>query len=124
MIGGWLTENYNWRWVFYVNVPVGIMTFGLLWWLLPSKQKRTRSFDMLGFSMLAIGLASFQLMLDRGQQEDWFQSWEIMIEAGIALAAFWIFVVHMATGKRPLFERQMLVNRSIPSLFTKITYRS
>ena len=113
VIGGWLTENYNWRWVFYVNVPVGVLTFALLWWLLPSKQKRTRAFDMLGFSMLAIGLASFQLMLDRGQQEDWFQSWEIMIEAGIALAAFWIFVVHMATGKKPLFDRQMLANRNL-----------
>ena len=113
VIGGWLTENYNWRWVFYVNVPVGILTFGLLWWLLPSKQKRTRSFDMLGFSMLAIGLASFQLMLDRGQQEDWFQSWEIMIEAGIAMAAFWIFVVHMATGRKPLFDRHMLANRNL-----------
>lgn len=113
VLGGWLTENYNWRWVFYVNLPVGILTLGLLWFLLPSRPRNSRSFDMLGFSMLALALASFQLMLDRGQQEDWFQSWEIIAEAGVALAAFWIFLVHILTGKKAIFDRTMLANRNL-----------
>ena len=113
VIGGWLTESYNWRWVFYVNVPVGALTFAILWFLLPSRPKRLRSFDITGFAMISIAVASFQLMLDRGQQEDWFSSWEIMIEAMIAAAALWVGVVHLATAEKPLFERALFKNRNL-----------
>ncbi|WP_343228562.1 DHA2 family efflux MFS transporter permease subunit [Sphingomonas colocasiae] len=113
VLGGWLTENYNWRWVFYVNVPVGLLTLGILWALLPSRPKQTRSFDILGFAMISIAVAAFQLMLDRGQQEDWFASWEIIIEGGIALAALWIGIVHLATAKAPLFDRHIFRNRNL-----------
>ena len=74
MIGGWLTENYNWRWVFYINLPIGIPTLAILWWLLPSRPINRRQLDRFGFAMLAIGLATLQLLVDRGQQEDWLQS--------------------------------------------------
>ncbi|WCM29091.1 DHA2 family efflux MFS transporter permease subunit [Sphingomonas sp. QA11] len=113
VIGGWLTESYNWRWVFYVNVPVGALTFAILWFLLPSRPRRTRSFDLTGFAMISIAVASFQLMLDRGQQEDWFSSWEIIIEAMIAAAALWMGVVHLATAEKPLFERVLFTNRNL-----------
>jgi len=113
VIGGWLTESYNWRWVFYVNVPVGALTFAILWFLLPSRPKRTRSFDITGFAMISIAVASFQLMLDRGQQEDWFSSWEIIIEAIVAAAALWMAVVHLATAQKPLFDRALFTNRNL-----------
>jgi DHA2 family multidrug resistance protein len=113
VIGGWLTESYNWRWVFYVNVPVGALTFAILWFLLPSRPRRTRSFDITGFAMISIAVASFQLMLDRGQQADWFSSWEITIEAMIAAAALWMGIVHLATAKKPLFERTLFTNRNL-----------
>ncbi|CUS44492.1 Inner membrane component of tripartite multidrug resistance system [hydrothermal vent metagenome] len=113
VIGGWLTESYNWRWVFYVNVPVGALTFAILWFLLPSRPRRTRSFDLTGFAMISIAVASFQLMLDRGQQEDWFSSWEIIIEAMIAAAALWMGIVHLATAEKPLFERTLFTNRNL-----------
>lgn len=113
VIGGWLTESYNWRWVFYVNVPVGALTFAILWFLLPSRPRRTRSFDITGFAMISIAVASFQLMLDRGQQADWFSSWEITIEAMIAAAALWMGVVHLATAEKPLFERALFTNRNL-----------
>jgi MFS transporter, DHA2 family, multidrug resistance protein len=113
VIGGWLTENYNWRWVFYVNVPVGIVTFAILWFLLPSRPKAARSFDWAGFAFVGVAVSSFQLMLDRGQQEDWFASWEIVVEGLIALAATWMAVVHLATAKKPLFDRHLFHNRNL-----------
>lgn len=112
MIGGWLTESYNWRWVFFINLPVGIPTLALLWWLLPSRAITDRKLDILGFAMLALGLAAFQLMLDRGQHEDWFQSWEIIIELGVAISALWIFAVHSMTTRMPLFDPAMVGNRN------------
>ncbi|ODU19617.1 MAG: EmrB/QacA family drug resistance transporter [Sphingomonas sp. SCN 67-18] len=113
VLGGWLTENYNWRWVFYVNVPFGIVTLALLWALLPSRPISRRSFDIFGFSMLAIGLAALQLVLDRGQGEDWFSSWEIRIEAGVAIAALWLATVHLVTGKKILFNRSLFADRNL-----------
>ena len=113
VIGGWLTQSYNWRWVFYVNVPVGALTFAILWFLLPSRPRRTRTFDITGFALISIAVASFQLMLDRGQQEDWFSSWEIMIEAMVAAGALWMGVVHLATAKKPLFDRALFMNRNL-----------
>lgn len=112
MIGGWLTENYNWRWVFYINLPIGIPTLALLWWLLPSRPISRRALDRFGFAMLAIGLATLQLLLDRGQQEDWLQSWEIIIELLVVIAAIWMFAVHQMTTDKPMFERILLRDRN------------
>lgn len=112
MIGGWLTESYNWRWVFYINLPVGIPTVAILLWLLPTRPINRRYFDGLGFGALAIGVATLQLMLDRGQHEDWFESWEIRIEAIIAISALWIFFVHQATTKKPMFDPELVTDRN------------
>lgn len=112
MIGGWLTESYNWRWVFYINLPVGIPTVAILLWLLPSRPVNKRYFDGLGFAALALGVATLQLMLDRGQHEDWFESWEIIIEAIIAISALWIFFVHQATTKKPMFDPELVTDRN------------
>ncbi|MES2444663.1 MAG: DHA2 family efflux MFS transporter permease subunit [Pseudomonadota bacterium] len=113
VIGGWLTDNFNWRWVFYVNLPLGVICFALLWWLLPSRPIRKRPFDLFGFSLLSLGIASLQLMLDRGQGEDWFSSTETWIEALVAGIALWMFIVHLFTGKRPMFERDLWKNRNL-----------
>ncbi len=113
ILGGWLTEQANWRWVFYVNLPVGILTLVMMWALLPATRKVDRKFDLFGFSMLALGLAALQLMLDRGAHEDWFHSVEIWIELGVAIACLWMFVVHMFTARAPLFNRKMLSDRNL-----------
>lgn len=113
VLGGWLTESYNWRWVFYVNVPVGIATFAILWFLLPSRPKARRSFDYAGFVYLGVAVAAFQLMLDRGQSEDWFDSWEVIIEGLAALAFTWMAVFHFITAKKPLFDRALFQNRNL-----------
>lgn len=112
VIGGWLTESYNWRWVFYINLPIGLPTLFLLWWLLPSRPLVRRRLDLLGFSLLALGLATLQLMLDRGQHVDWFQSWEIWIECLVAVSALWMFLVHQITAKKPMFSRELVANRN------------
>jgi DHA2 family multidrug resistance protein len=113
VIGGFLTENYNWRWVFYVNVPVGILTFAILWFLLPSRPKARRTFDFAGFAYVGVAVAAFQLMLDRGQTEDWFDSWEIIVEGMVAAAATWLAVIHLGTARRPLFDRALFANRNL-----------
>jgi MFS transporter, DHA2 family, multidrug resistance protein len=112
LIGGWLTESYNWRWVFYVNLPIGIPTFALLWWLLPSRPAEQRKLDLFGFILLAGGLAMLQLVMDRGQHKDWLDSWEIRIELIIALSALWMFLVHMFTSKNTLIQRGLFADRN------------
>jgi DHA2 family multidrug resistance protein len=113
VIGGYLTDNFNWRWVFYVNLPVGVICFALLWWLLPSRPIRRRGFDLFGFVLLAAGLSALQLMLDRGQGKDWLGSTEIWIEMLVAGIALWMFAVHMFTAKRPMFERELWRNANL-----------
>jgi len=79
---------------------------------MPKTETHERKFDMFGFALLAICLAALQFCLDRGEQKDWFSSWEIISEAGLAIAAGWMFLVHMITSKHPLFERAMFTDRN------------
>lgn len=123
VLGGWLTDNYNWRWVFLVNLPVGIVCTLLILRFMPRTESRRRRFDAFGFALLAVALGALQMFLDRGQQNDWFESWEIVIEAGVAISAMWMFGVHTATGNEPLFERSMFADRNFSTalLFMAVT---
>lgn len=123
VLGGWLTDNYNWRWVFLVNLPVGIICILLMARFMPKTETHQRRFDMFGFALLAIALGALQFCLDRGEQKDWFASWEIIVEAGLAIGAGWMFVVHMITSKHPLFERAIFVDRNFATslLFMAVT---
>ncbi|HEY7005278.1 MAG TPA: DHA2 family efflux MFS transporter permease subunit [Sphingomicrobium sp.] len=112
VLGGWLTDNYNWRWVFLVNLPVGILCILIMMRFMPKTETQKRKFDMFGFALLAICLASLQFCLDRGEQKDWFSSPEILIEAGLAIGAGWMFLVHMVTAEHPLFDRAMFKDRN------------
>ena len=112
VLGGYLTENWNWRWVFYVNLPVGILCLAILISQLPARGTEKRRFDLLGFALLATALSSFQLFLDRGQQADWFSSLEIWIYAGTAAGAAWAAVIHFATAKAPLFPTRLFADRN------------
>lgn len=112
VLGGWLTDNYNWRWVFLVNLPVGVICTFIMLRYMPKADTIRRQFDLLGFALLAVALGALQMFLDRGQQEDWFDSWEIIIELGLAIGAAWMFVVHIITAKHPLFERSMFADRN------------
>jgi DHA2 family multidrug resistance protein len=112
VLGGWLTDNYNWRWVFLVNLPVGILCILIMSQFMPEGERHKRKFDMFGFALLAVALGALQFCLDRGEQNDWFSSWETRIEAGLAIAAGWMFLVHMVTTDHPLFDRTMFKDRN------------
>lgn len=123
VLGGWLTDNYNWRWVFLVNLPVGVICTFVMMRYMPKAETVKRNFDIFGFALLAIALGAFQMFLDRGEQKDWFESWEIIIELGIAAAAAWMFIVQIVTSKHPLFERSMFKDRNFSTglLFMAVT---
>jgi len=112
-LGGLLTENLSWRWVFYINLPIGLMAFAGVWSFIGADVKRqAKKFDFLGFGSLTIFIAAFQLMLDRGPTVDWFSSPEIVTWAVVAAAAIWIFFVHTATTKHPFFDRELAKDRN------------
>jgi len=115
-IGGWLTENFSWRWVFYINLPLGILAFlGVYVFMSHDRGGRQRPFDFLGFGALALGTAAFQLMLDRGPTQDWFHSNEIWAEAIVAMIGIYVFVVQTATAEHPFFPRELALDRNFVS---------
>jgi DHA2 family multidrug resistance protein len=112
-LGGWLTEYYNWRFVFYINLPVGILTFlGLSRFFAATAPQRDGGFDWFGFAMLSVAIGALQMMLDRGENLDWFSSGEVVTEAVISGLAFYMFLVHMFTAKKPFIEPGMFVDRN------------
>ncbi len=111
-LGGWLTENYNWRWVFYINLPVGIMAFLGILSAVPETEPQRRRFDMLGFILLSVAIGGLQLLLDRGQSQDWFGSTEIIIETVVAGLAFYLFLVQMFTVEQPFLPPQLFRDRN------------
>jgi MFS transporter, DHA2 family, multidrug resistance protein len=108
-LGGWLTETYNWRWVFYINLPFGLLAAAGLMIFLPSSDRQPGlRFDWLGFGMLAITIGAMQLMLDRGQGRDWFASSEIIIEAVFAGLGLYLVLVHFLAAPQPLIRPALL----------------
>src|SRR5436190_20058875 len=111
-LGGWLTDAYDWRWVFFINVPVGILTMlGLMAYLKDSPRAKVR-FDWLGFTFLALALGAFQMMLDRGEQLDWFSSMEIVIEAVLTALGIYLFIAHVLTAENPFIDLHMFADRN------------
>ncbi len=113
-LGGYLTEVYNWRWVFFINLPFGILALlGILAFVPETARDRVRRFDWFGFTLLALAVGAFQLMLDRGEIKDWFESTEIILEATIAAVAFYMFIIHTATSSaRPFLDPHMFADRN------------
>src|ERR1700744_1464102 len=97
-LGGYLTDAYNWRWVFYVNLPFGIAAVTGIWFFLRDTARAVNlKFDWFGFAVLGLGLGALQLMLDRGTDKDWFSSIEIVVEAVVAGTGIYLFLIHMFT---------------------------
>ena len=112
-LGGYLTELYDWRWVFFMVIPFGLMCFaGLALFIHDRRPASAQRLDWTGFLALAIAIACVQLMLDRGERNDWFTSTEIILEALLAVGAFYVFVVHSLTTDKPFLSPRMLLDRS------------
>lgn len=107
-LGGWLTDNYSWRWVFYVNLPIGIIAFLGILIFMPETRTAVRKLDLFGFATLSIAMGALQLFLDRGEIQDWFDSVEIWIELLTAVIAFAFFLVHtLTTETTSFFNREL-----------------
>ena len=115
-LGGYLTDAFSWRWVFYINVPVGIAAvFGLTLFYKDPQRDESLTFDWLGFGLFVLGLGALQLMLDRGTDKDWFNSTEIVAEGIVALLGLYLFVVHMATTEKPFIRLEIFKDRNFAS---------
>ena len=115
-VGGFLTDAYSWRWVFYVNVPFGILaSICIAFFFKDNSSNANLRFDRFGFATLSVALGALFLLLSRGSELDWFESQEIRIEALISGAAFYLFFVHMATAKDRLFPARIFRDRNFCS---------
>jgi DHA2 family multidrug resistance protein len=115
-LGGWLTDAYSWRFVFYVNLPFGILAIlGLMIFMKETPSQNSLRFSWYGFGVLALGCGALQLLLDRGQELDWFTSREIIIEAVISGLGFYLFIVHMFTANKPFLTAALFKDRNFCS---------
>ena len=113
VLGGWLTEAYSWRYVFYINLPIGILAFvGITTFLPETARNATAKLDWFGFGTLSLTIAALQVMLDRGEQLDWFGSGEIVVEAIIGASAFYLFLVHTFTAPEPFVRPSLFRDRN------------
>ena len=112
-LGGWLTEEWSWRWTFYINLPVGIASFILAMRHVHDTPTRARRMDWMGFATLALGIGALQLVLDRGNQDDWFSSQTLVFAAFVSAASIIFFIVYTLTGKHhPLFDLRIFRDRN------------
>ncbi|HUB11492.1 MAG TPA: DHA2 family efflux MFS transporter permease subunit [Acetobacteraceae bacterium] len=112
-LGGYLTEMYNWRYVFYINLPFGILAIaGLLIFMPRSHPNFNMKFDWIGFGVLAVGIGGLQMMLDRGQDQDWFSSREVITEAVLGCLGAYLFLVHLLTARKPFIPPAIFRDRN------------
>ena len=111
ILGGYLTEEYGWRWIFLVNIPTGIIALiGSYLYIKKDKINKNTSFSWLGFILLALGAGSLQIVLDRGQIEDWFYSNFIVILTILSLVTLLSFVFLFFINKKTLFPKELFLD--------------
>ncbi|MFO1319110.1 MAG: DHA2 family efflux MFS transporter permease subunit [Burkholderiales bacterium] len=111
-LGGYLTEYLSWHYVFYINVPFGVLSLvGIVLFVPETRRNPSHPLDWTGFLTLALAIGSFQLMLDRGGQLDWFESPEIVIEACLSTLGMYLFVAHSMTSRAPFLDVKLIVQR-------------
>jgi MFS transporter, DHA2 family, multidrug resistance protein len=113
VLGGWLTEVYTWRYVFYINLPIGILAFlGMTIFLTETPRNTMTKLDWFGFTTLSLSIGAMQVALDRGEQLDWFSSREIVVETATASIAFYLFLVHTFTAEAPFVKPSLFRDRN------------
>ncbi len=114
ILGGWITDNINWPWIFYINIPVGIFSASITWKLLRQREsERVRTpIDGIGLALLVIGIGSLQILLDKGNELGWFDSTLIVALAALATAALSVFLVWELTAEHPVVDLHLFLNRN------------
>ncbi|MGH8415544.1 MAG: DHA2 family efflux MFS transporter permease subunit, partial [Gammaproteobacteria bacterium] len=113
VLGAYLTDYYSWRWVFFINIPVGILAVLMtLAYVHETPINRERRFDGWGFLFLSIAIGALQMMLDRGERKDWFNSAEVLIEFGLVLTGLWLFFVHTFKKKNSYIDLSLFKDRN------------
>ena len=115
VVGGWLTENYSWRWVFYINLPVGIASIIMTRLFVfdpPYLRKESKGIDYWGMGMLVVGIGALQYVLDKGQQDDWFQSSSISVLSAVAAITLTALIVHQLLAKNPIIDLRIFKDRT------------
>jgi DHA2 family multidrug resistance protein len=123
-LGGWITDTYSWRWVFYINLPIGILSLVMISLFLydpPYIRRGTLRVDLWGLGMLAVGMAALQIMLDKGQEEDWFASHFIVMLALTAAVMLTAFVIRELYTPQPIVRFGLLRYRSFAAGMVLIT---
>ncbi len=111
-LGAFLTEWYDWRYLFYMNVPMGLLAFAGVLVTLPEAERGEQNLDWVGVISLILAVVCIQLVLDRGERQDWFESPEIIVEAVLAVLAFYIFIVHCLTHDNPFLNLVIFKDRN------------
>src|SRR3546814_5267887 len=107
-----LTGCCSWRWGFYINLPFGILALAGILAFVPETERNPRRFDIFGFALLSLAIGALQMMLDRGESQDWFSSTEIVAEGVLAALFLYMFLVHMFTAERPFLEPALFLDRN------------
>lgn len=114
LLGGWITDNISWPWIFYINIPVGIVAAAITWALYRKRESTTRKvpIDAIGLALLVLWVGSMQLMLDKGKELDWFHSPQIVTMAVVAVVGFAFFLIWELTDKHPVVDLSLFKRRN------------
>ena len=126
LLGGWITDNISWPWIFYINIPIGVAAVAVVWSIFRKRESVTRQLpiDSVGLALLVIWVGSMQVMLDLGKENDWFHSGMVQALACVAVVGFVAFIVWELTDKHPVVDLSLFRNRNFwaGALATSVGY--
>lgn len=114
LLGGWISDNFSWPWIFYINIPVGLLSAWVTWMIYRKRESPTRKLpiDTIGLTLLVVWVAAFQIMLDKGKELDWFENTTVVVLALVAFVAFVFFIIWELTDRHPVVDLRLFKGRN------------